>query len=61
MEKKFLSAEDVAAYMEISVSKAYKMIRRLNDGLESKGFLIIHGKVSKAFFEQRVYGICLEK
>ena len=26
MEKKFLSAEDVAAYMEISVSKAYKMI-----------------------------------
>ena len=31
--KRFLDASDVAAYMNISISKAYKIIRGLNDEL----------------------------
>lgn len=55
-EKRFLSVSDVAGYMDISVPMAYKVIRRLNDELEAKGYLIIHGKISRAYFEEKVYG-----
>ena len=54
--KRFLNANDVATYMNISTSKAYKIIRGLNEELESKGYITIHGKVSRAYFEEKVYG-----
>lgn len=57
MEKKrFLNANDVAMYMNISTSKAYKIIKGLNDELASKGYITVHGKVSRAYFEEKVYG-----
>ena len=55
-EKKYLKAEDVAAYMEISIPMAYKIIRRLNDELVSQGYLVVAGRVSRRYFEQKVYG-----
>lgn len=55
-EKRFLTAQDVAGYMGISIPTAYKVIRRLNDELTSKGFITIAGKVSRLYFEQKVYG-----
>lgn len=59
-EKRFLNAKDVAGYMDISISKAYKIIRSLNTELEKKGFLTVSGKVSRAFFEEKVYAILAE-
>ncbi len=53
--KNFLSACDVAEILEISTSKAYKIIRQLNNELEEKGFITIHGKISKPYFESRFY------
>ena len=53
--KRFLSAKDVAMFMEISVPMAYKVISRLNHELEEKGYITIHGKVSRAYFEEKVY------
>ena len=35
--KRFLTANDVAEYMGISVPMAYKIIRRLNDELVAEG------------------------
>jgi len=55
-EKKYLKAEDVATYMEISIPMAYKIIRRLNDELVSQGYLVVAGRVSRRYFEQKVYG-----
>ena len=55
-EKRFLTAQDVAGYMGISIPTAYKVIRRLNDELTSKGFITIAGKVSRLYFEEKVYG-----
>ena len=55
-EKKYLKAEDVAAYMEISVPMAYKIIRRLNDELVAQGYLVVAGRVSRRYFEQKVFG-----
>lgn len=54
--KKFLNANDVAEYMEVSVPKAYKIIRRLNDELVAQGYLVVAGRVSRTYFEKKIYG-----
>lgn len=54
--KRFLNANDVASFMGISVPMAYKIIRRLNEELSAQGFITIAGKVSRSYFEQKVYG-----
>lgn len=56
-EKNFMNVDDVAKYMDISVSMAYKIIRKLNDELKKQGFITVAGKVSRRYFEQKVYGI----
>lgn len=54
-EKRFLTASDIAKFMGISVPTAYKIIRKLNDELKANGYITIAGKVSKTFFEKKVY------
>ena len=54
--KRFLNVNDVASYLDISVPHAYKIIRKLNDELEASGFITIAGKVSRAYFEKKVFG-----
>ena len=57
LDKNFLNVTDVSKYIDISVPMAYKVIRKLNDELNEQGFLTISGKVSKLYFEQKVFGI----
>ena len=59
-EKNFLTAADVAKFMSISVPTAYKIIRRLNDELRSQGFITIAGKVSRLYFQKKIYGTVQE-
>lgn len=33
------------------------MIRQLNAELEQKGFVVVKGKISRKYFEERVYGM----
>lgn len=54
--KRFLNVNDVAHYLDISVPTAYKIIRQLNGELGKKGYLTVAGRVSRAYFEQKVYG-----
>lgn len=54
--KRYLNADDVAQYMEISVPMAYKIIRKLNNELLAQGYLVVAGRVSRRYFEQKVYG-----
>jgi predicted transcriptional regulator len=54
-EQKFLTADDVAAMMNISKSTAYKVIKQCNDELLEQGFIIIHGKISRRYFKEKVY------
>ena len=55
-EKRFLNATDVSEYMGISKPMAYKIIRKLNDELVSQGYIIVSGKISRKYFEQKIYG-----
>ena len=56
-DKRFLKAKDVSLILGVSVSTAYKIIRRLNDELAEQGFITISGRVSRCYFEQKIFGI----
>lgn len=55
-DKKYLKAQDVADYMEISVPLAYKIIRSLNDELVAQGYLVVAGRINRSYFEKKIYG-----
>lgn len=55
-EKRFLNVRDVCELMECSQSKAYCIIRQLNEELDKKGFLTMAGKVNTRYFFDRFYG-----
>jgi ribosomal protein S25 len=54
--KRYLTASDVAAFMGVSVAMAYKIIRRLNEELAAMGYLVVSGRVSRSYFEKKIYG-----
>ena len=53
----FITAAEMAEVLGISKPYAYKIIKQMNEELDSKGFITIHGKVSKKYFEEKFYGI----
>lgn len=52
---KFLTAKDVAEIVKISETSAWRLIKKLNAELEKKGMLVIKGKISKRYFEEKTY------
>lgn len=54
-ESKFLNAKDIASILDISESSAYRIIRKLNQELTQQGKIVIPGKISKRYFEEKVY------
>ena len=54
-ETMFLRVDDVAKELDVSTAYAYKLVRRLNQELEEKGFLTIAGRVDKRYFYERFY------
>ncbi len=57
----FMRVEEVAEELGVSVSYAYKVIRRLNDELKEKGFVTIAGRINRQYFNERIYGIGKER
>ena len=55
MATQFVDAKEVAETLEVSVTTAYRIIRALNKELEKQGYLTISGRVSRRYFEDRVY------
>ena len=49
----FITAQEVAELLGISKSKAYTIVRELNEELSAKGFITVAGRVSRKFFEDR--------
>ncbi len=57
MQKNYMmSANDVADELGVSKGHAYKLIRQLNEELETSGYLTVSGKIPRAFWEQKFYG-----
>jgi len=55
-ENYLLAAGYVAEVLGISKGHAYKLIRELNEELKASGYLIVAGKIPRAFFETKFYG-----
>lgn len=49
-----LTADKIAELLNVSKSKAYKIIQQLNKELKEMGKLTISGRVSKKYFEERI-------
>ena len=56
-EKVFLTADEVAEILGCSKAHAYKIIRKLNEELNSKGYIVVAGKVSRQYFKEKFYGV----
>ena len=55
-ETLFVRANDIAEELNVSNACAYKIIRNLNNELKEKGFVTVQGRLSRQYFEERVYG-----
>ena len=53
----FMDASEIMKVTGMSVGYAYKLIKQLNLELEQKGFITIRGRISKKYFEERIYGL----
>lgn len=45
----------------VSESKAYRIVRKLNEELKQKGYMVIPGRVSRHYFIERFYGMNVEE
>ena len=53
----FVRAEEVASELGISKPYAYKLVREMNEELKQKGCITIPGRVSRRYFEEKIYGL----
>lgn len=53
----FITAERVAKDFGVSRTKAYEMVKQLNEELKEQGYLIVPGRVSKQYYLERTYGL----
>ena len=53
----FIGVKEVQELLSVSSSKAYGVIHDLNGELSSKGYMIVPGRVSRQYFNERFYGI----
>lgn len=51
----FMRVEEVAEILDVSVSYAYKLIRKLNKDLEKKGCITISGRVDRKYFMEQFF------
>lgn len=55
MGTRLMDTTEVAEQLGTSKAYAYKVIRKLNVELARKGCLIVQGKVSRMYFEERYF------
>lgn len=56
-ERWYYTAKEVMDILGISRSKAYKLVKELNEELSAEGYIVTAGKISKKFLNERLYGM----
>lgn len=51
----FYNADDISVILTVSKPTAYRIIKRLNDELSNKGFIVVGGRVPKKYFDEKFY------
>ncbi len=55
--RQMMDVRDVQEALSVSESTAYGVIRQLNQELREANYLTVRGKISRAYFEKRTYGV----
>lgn len=50
-----LRAKDIALELGVSEGKAYKIIRELNQELKEQGYIVVAGRIPRAFWNKKHY------
>lgn len=56
MNELYFTSDEVAKMLGVSRGKAYEIIRELNGELKEKNYLVVAGKIPKAYFAKNYYG-----
>lgn len=54
--KQMMRAAEVGEILQIGESKAYQIIRQLNQELQEAGYFTVRGRISRAYFNKRFFG-----
>ena len=54
-ESLFIRADEVIRLLGVSKSEAYRIIKRLNDEMASKGYIVVNGRVNRRYLEEQIY------
>ena len=57
MKKIYYTAAEVAEMLGVSRATAYEIVKKLNEELENLGYIVVKGKVAKAYFHTKIYGM----
>ncbi len=52
----YITANEIMGILGIGRSKAYEVVRQLNEELEKAGYNVIKGKVPVRYFQKKYYG-----
>lgn len=55
MNNYMMTADEVANELGVSRNFAYKIIRELNMELKSQGYVVVSGKIPRAFWKTKFY------
>lgn len=57
----FIKADEVVRILGVSQSEAYRVIKRLNEEMAAKGYIVVNGRVNRKYLEEQIYGYEPEK
>lgn len=57
----FITVPEIQEVLSVSESKAYRIVRKLNEELKQKGYMVIPSRVSRHYFIERFYGMNVEE
>ncbi len=52
----YITASEIMGILGIGRSKAYEIVRQMNEELEKAGYNVIKGKVPVRYFQKKYYG-----
>lgn len=53
----YYTAMEVAEMLGISRTKAYKLVRDMNEELAKQGYIVVSGKIPKKYLHEKCYGL----
>ena len=56
MNNRMMKAADVLQELGVSRAKAYEVIRKLNAELDEQGYLVVTGKIPRAYWNKKFFG-----